>query len=370
MTPSSQNLHHSPRFLGPGLALPTGSLSTEEFAEFAVRLCATTAREQSLVRTVARQSGIHRRHSVLASDAGSLPFFTAPPFERGAPPPGTDARMNIYEEQAPILALKAARDVLTTQEISSESVTHVITVSCTGFMAPGLDYHLVRELGLPVITPRLHLGFMGCHAALNAFGAARAICLAHPDAVVLVALVELCTLHFQAGVGRDALLPNALFADGAAAFVIAGCETASAIRARYALTGTNSRLIPDTDRLMTWRVGDEGFRMTLDSAVPKVIGRELPGFANRCRWDAQDAATAWAVHPGGPRILEQVEEVLALPEDALLASREVLRRHGNMSSATLLFILRELLAANPETIRMLAFGPGLNVEGGTLQRVS
>ncbi len=356
-----------PRFIGPGLALHAGSLTAEEYADLAVRLCARAPREETLIRAAVRRSGILRRHSVLATRAGDMPFYTEDRVPGG---PGTQARMLAYEREAPGLALAAARDALVRGEVPATSITHLVTVSCTGFMSPGIDHHLIGALCLPAATRRTHIGFMGCHGAMNALGVARALCLADPRAVVLCVMVELCTLHYQYGTDRDDVLPNALFSDGAGACIVAGADSEAAHTGRFSLGEVHSHIVPGTSELMTWRAGDHGFRMTLDAAVPDAVGRTISRLVADWGWSTGDAGASWAIHPGGPRILDSAARSLGLPKGATAASKDILHRCGNMSSATMMFILGEVLPPARGPIRMLAFGPGLNIEGASLHPVT
>jgi predicted naringenin-chalcone synthase len=349
------------RFIGPGLAVPPGVLGADQYRAIAERLCGGTPRQRKLVEAAVRGSGIQSRHSVLATTPDDLDFYTAP-HGLGRPLPGTAARMAVYTREAPILAEAAVRDLVAREHVDLGGVTHLVTVSCTGFMAPGLDHALVERLGLGRGTRRLHIGFMGCHGALNGLAAARAICAGDSSAVVLVVMVELCTLHYQEGFSRDDLLPNALFADGAAALILRTGDDDG-----WCVGSTASFLVPHTAELMTWRITDQGFRMTLDAGVPGMIARGLPALAASWGW-GDPADDAWAIHPGGPRILQLAAESLALAPAQIAASQAVLQRFGNMSSATIMFIVRELLSGPQERMRLLAFGPGLTIESATLCR--
>ena len=342
------------------MAVPERVLGAEEYCAMVESLGGGSHREGRFVRAAVRGSGVRSRHSALAKDAQGLDFYTAP--RAAGCPPGTAARMEVYACEAPALAEAAARDLAAREGLDFGTVTHLVTVSCTGFMAPGLDYALVSRLELGRGTKRLHLGFMGCHGALNGMAAARAICAGDTSAVVLVVMVELCTLHYQQGAGRDELLPNALFADGAAAFCL---RTASG--GGWHVESTATHLVPDTASLMTWNITDTGFRMTLDPSVPSVVARSLPPLAAEWGWH-DPVNDAWAIHPGGPRILDAAVEALGLAAAQVEASRSVLRGFGNMSSATTMFVVRELLDAPQEKMRLLAFGPGLTVEAATLAR--
>jgi predicted naringenin-chalcone synthase len=248
--------------------------------------------------------------------------------------------------------------------LSGATITHVITVSCTGFLAPGLDVALIRGLGLASTVQRTHIGYMGCHGALNGLRVARAFADAEPDARVLLCAVELCSLHFHYSWDPQKMIANAIFADGAAALVGAPGETAPAGFWRASASG--SCLLPNSTEAMTWTIGDHGFEMTLSKRVPGLIATHLRPWLEA--WlAAQKLALAevasWAVHPGGPRILSAVEEALGLSPEETAASRSVFAAYGNMSSPTVLFILDELIrsgAARPCVA--LGFGPGLMVE--------
>lgn len=350
--------------IGPGLARPEGCLSVHQYEKIAAALVAQTPREEALIRAVARRSRIDNRHSVLATADGGMPFYTA----CAESAPTTRERMEIYAREAPRLAESAARHLVEQEAIDAAQISHMVTASCTGFSSPGVDILVQQRLGLGASVKRTHLGFMGCHGAFNAMAVAREVCVADATAVVLVVCVELCTLHFQARMDRDAVVPNSLFADGAGAVLVVGAESELAERARYEVSESRSCLIEGTEDLMSWRIGDHGFSMTLEPSVPDVIARSLPGIVSDWGWRGEDGETAWGIHPGGPRVLERAAGALGLDSAAVAASSGVLRHSGNMSSATILFILGELLGANPGRVNLLAFGPGLSVEGMVLHR--
>jgi predicted naringenin-chalcone synthase len=262
------------------------------------------------------------------------------------------------------LAYQAGRQALDRSGLSAGDITHLVTVSCTGFAAPGMDTGLIKSLGLCRTVQRAHLGFMGCHGALNGLQVTRAIAGADPAAHVLLCAVELCSVHFQYNWEPDQSVPNALFADGAAAVVggPAGATSADA----WQVAATGSCLFDDTEDDMTWHIGDHGFEMKLSRRVPDLLGAHLRPWLEK--WLGQnclqlDDIGSWAVHPGGPRILSAVEESLDLPRGALAVSREVLAECGNMSSPTVLFILDRLRSR--QALRpcvALGFGPGLVAE--------
>ena len=257
---------------------------------------------------------------------------------------------------------------------SRSEVTHVIFASCTGFANPGPDYHIIRELGLRSDVQRYTLGFMGCYAAFPALRMAAQFCEAAADAVVLVVCLELCTLHMQIDDKPDNILANSLFADGAAAALISAREP-STERPAYALRAFSSALVPAGEAEMAWDIGNEGFNIVLSSYVPEIIGANVRHLASEMlqRHDLKlEDIQEWAVHPGGRSILDKVEQSLCLLPEALAASRRVLAAHGNMSSATVLYVLKDLLenAATDRALTMaMAFGPGLTVETAVLERV-
>lgn len=231
--------------------------------------------------------------------------------------------------------------------------------------APGVDISLIESLGLPRDVRRAHVGFMGCHAAINALRLASEACRADATAVVLVVCVELCSVHFQYRGDGDCLLANALFADGAAAAVVtADSSSDDAI----VLRDFASVVVPDSTNCMSWRIGDHGFEMSLSIDVPARIRGVVRPWVSE--WLAGqnltiEAVGGWAVHPGGPRILDAFAEAVRLPDEALDCSRGILQRFGNMSSPTVLFILDELLRRGTDSPSVIiAFGPGLTIEAG------
>ncbi len=275
------------------------------------------------------------------------------------------------------LALRAARAALDDADLPPEDVTHLVTVSCTGFATPGVDLYLVDALGLPQDVERTHIGFMGCFAAFPALRLARAFVALDPDAVVLIVCVELCTLHLQPRGDVDAVLSGAVFADGAAAAIVSARPPASDVRT-LRLDATSTALARSGVDAMAWTIGDHGFDMTLTAYVPRVLEAETSAavapLLRRGGLIATDVPW-WAVHPGGRAIVDKVAGALALPEAAVAASRDVLRAAGNMSSATVLFVLERLMdpdlpgPAVGDAVAALAFGPGLTVDGALFRAV-
>ena len=364
------------QLLGIGTAVPEHFIQQSEAADFATTCLAGQAdgeKAASLVRALYRRSGVQTRHSVVldsSSDASPATQTFYEPSEmdldRG---PGTAARMHCYESRAPELATAAAKKAIAQAGIDVSLVTHLVTVSCSGFSAPGVDLELIKRLGLSSTVARSHIGFMGCHGALNGLRVAKAFTDADPKAVVLVCAVELCTLHHQYGWVPEEIVANSLFADGAAALVGCRGEASPSPDDRPplpALIDNFCSVIPETEHMMSWRIGDAGFRMTLSPEVPGVITASLPallnGFLQR-HGLRRDEIEGWAIHPGGPRILKACCDVAGLNADQIQTSTSVLAEFGNMSSPTVLFILDRLLQQGTNgPIVMMGFGPGLNVE--------
>lgn len=310
---------------------------------------AGAGRDAALFRRMAQRSGIGRRWSVLAPAAGGSQ--TVGGFYSGTMP-STAARMRVYADEAPPLALKAVAALG-----PLGTVSHIVVASCTGFMAPGLDQILAAALDLPRSIGRTMIGFMGCYAAVIALRTAQQIVQADPAARVLVVAVELPSLHLQSTGEVEALLAMLQFGDGAGAALV------TAEPSGLALTRFASEAVPDSGGLISWVIGDEGFVMHLAGAVPGRIARALaePDVREAIVGDA--AVDGWAVHAGGRSVLDAVERALTLPEDALVHSRGVLADNGNMSSATLLFVLQRFLAGAPVRNGVgMAFGPGLAAE--------
>lgn len=317
-------------------------------------------REQALFRRMASRSGIEHRYSVLPRTAdGGSPIGPGGFYEGGRMPP-TSERMQVYAKAAPELALEAI-DALA-EQVSLAGITHLVVASCTGFVAPGVDQIIAARLGLPPTVERTLVGFMGCYAAVAALRVAHHIARSEPEARILVVTVELSTLHLQPATTVEPLLAMLQFADGAAATLV------SAEPAGISVSDFFAASLPDSDELIRWTIGDGGFEMHLSGEVPARIAQAL---ANPDLLPRRGGNNVWAVHAGGRSILDAVELGLALAQDALTASRAVLNRYGNMSSATLMFVLSLLMAGDPIGDGVaLAFGPGLAAEGFRFASIS
>ncbi len=306
------------------------------------------------LRQITAGSQIDARYTVLPEPFGPAGFYQPGAF------PSTGERMKVYQREAPKLA-EAALEKLRAQVGSFSGVTHLLVTSCTGFYAPGLDIDIVRDLGLAPGVQRTVIGFMGCHAALIGLRNAKQIIESDPEAVVLMVNLELCSLHLQQTERMDRLVSFLLFADGCAASLI----TARPHGLR--IDGCTSHLsLPDAER-MAWHIEDQGFAMTLDARLPARIRQWFRSSAELSTPPHDSAGMAWAIHPGGRLILNSVQDACGLSDAQMQPSREVLRRFGNMSSASIMFILQDLLRAHSSADesqpgRAIAFGPGLTIE--------
>jgi predicted naringenin-chalcone synthase len=342
----------SPRLLGLGLAIPDLCWPQPAIAAALADLWNLKGAALARWRRIVAGSGIDTRHSVLPMD--QIIGLS------------TQDRMEAFEAHAGGLAARAASRALRCAAVAASDVTELIVVSCTGFSAPGVDVALVESLGLRPTVRRTIVGFMGCFGAVSGLRTAVGACSAQPRAVALVVCLELCSLHLRPDRSAQNQVSAALFSDGAAAVVVGGARAGLGSAGPAAcnlgrLTMGGSLLIPEGRGWMSWRITDAGFAMTLSRDVPTAVRRNLCAFVAEA---APVAPNSFIVHPGGPDILDAVDDALRLEGGrGLDAARAVLRRYGNMSSATVLFVLEEALRrghALPAVL--LAFGPGLTIE--------
>jgi alpha-pyrone synthase len=308
---------------------------------------------------------ISHRYAVLppATDPEGLSVDATRVYSRGRFP-STGERMRLYEKHAPDLAERTVAGL----ELGADArrITHVIVTSCTGMYAPGIDLDLVQRCNLDPSVERTMVGFMGCYAAMNALKLARHIVRSEPASRVLVVNLELCSMHLQETTSLEQMLSFLVFADGCAASVISADPVGLALDRFHAI------VLPDTAGLITWKIRDLGFDMFLSGRVPPAIREGLHAGASAILDGATPAAIdRWAVHPGGRSVLDAVEHGLGLGPAALAASRDILDRFGNMSSATVMFVLQTILdAAKPgERGCAMSFGPGLTAETMLFNRV-
>lgn len=400
--------------LGLGTALPKFSIEQTDAAQIVTDL-GITLRWNRAIPQLYRASGVKRRGSVLLNsesgpavlrqdffkprakaieeetspiipiednldEAASTPTLDPTNLDRG---PSTRDRMLAFESYANGLAIQASERALSNARIAPDQITHLITVSCSGFSAPGIDFALIDSLGLSHSVLRTNVGFMGCHAAINALRVADSIVAASPNSKVLLCAVELCSLHQQYSDDPQQLVANSLFADGAAAIVLGSIDRSLESLTqpteqpnnlhRWSIVDSASTWIPNTTDMMSWRIGDHGFQMTLSPKVPTIIEERLHAWM--CDWLKQhelniDNIHHWIIHPGGPKILDACGTSLGLSPEALEPSRRCLRENGNMSSPTVLFILESCgpPVTNAFAI-LLGFGPGLAIEAALLRAV-
>jgi predicted naringenin-chalcone synthase len=344
-----------------GFSNPGPPISQGEIANFMKMAHGLDEVESRKLGFLYRMSGIDFRHSVLndfeKSDFLNFEFF--PRNKNLTPFPGTKARMEVFQREAPVLAAEAARSCLTQSETSPDEITHLILVSCTGMVAPGVELQLIESLGLSESVERYCVHFMGCYAAFTGLKLADKILRAESDAKVLLVTVELCTLHFQQEFTEDNVLANSLFGDGAAAALVKNDPRGLRINSYL------SHVLWEGKQDMAWGIGDFGFEMKLSKYIPSLLDqgvRKLTDLFEKKFGLSQ--IRHFAIHPGGKQILQKIQEAFDLPEEVNHHAREVLRSFGNMSSVTILFVLGRMLHAEEIQGEILAmgFGPGLTLE--------
>lgn len=348
-------------------AVPDFVTSQQALADFMIERLELDEAATRELRLIYRASGIQQRYSVLPDFQQNSRAI----FGNKNSFPSTAERMRLYEQHALPLAIKAVEMLLSFNP--DLLPTHLILVSCTGMYAPGLDIDLIRHFHFPSTIERTSIQFMGCYGAFNGIKTARYIAETNPEARVLMVSIELCSIHLQSASHRDALLSNALFGDGAAAVLITGKSYGPALK----IEGQFTDLAPDGLDDMSWRIGNQGFDMTLTQKVPDIIQKNIRDMANRLV--ARTGLTLkeishFAIHPGGKRILQVIQEELGLDTHELSHSIEVLKSNGNMSSPTVLFVLASILKKlhkehDGQHLLSFAFGPGLTLEGLLFQYV-
>jgi len=358
------------KIIAIGTAVPAYTHRQTDIHSFVEQVYAPDEAERRKLRFMYRQSGIEQRHSVLSDygrPAAEWKFF--PATEGLEPFPTLEQRMSVYHKQAPLLSVDAIRDCLQ-HRYDPRSITHLITVSCTGMSAPGLDLQVLELMGLRADVFRTSVNFIGCYAALHALRLAQGLCASDSRARVLVVCTELCTLHFQREATPDNIASSLLFGDGSAAVLLVPDE---APEHGLRLEGFHSEVVPRGRRDMAWELSSTGFLMTLSGYVPDLIEEDFRPIVERAlarSGTSISSVSHWCLHPGGKRILDAVQKCVGMPEDALADSRAVLRANGNLSSATVLFVLKRMLERNEPIAKLFgaAFGPGLTVETFTASR--
>jgi predicted naringenin-chalcone synthase len=345
-----------------GTAVPAYCHQQMEILQFMQTVYAATETEKRKLRFLYQQSGIRQRYSVIADY--SRPFNEwkfYPQTENLEPFPSLEQRMALYNKYAPLLSVDAIRDCLHNIAHPHE-ITHLITVSCTGMSAPGLDLQIMELMDLDKNIFRTSVNFMGCYAAIHALKLADALCKSDTRAKVLIVCTELCTLHFQREATIDNITSSLLFGDGCAAVLVFNNSSTG-----IEIAGFYSEVIPKGKRDMAWELSSSGFLMTLSGYVPELIEEDFLFVVTRAlapygikAGDIQH----WCIHPGGKKILEAIEHSLGITKENLKLSYDVLANYGNMSSATILFVLKEIMHHKQagQNIFASAFGPGLTVE--------
>lgn len=330
------------------------------------RIYSFNEKERRTLKFLYHQSGIEHRYSVLpdySREPAGWTFY--PPAENLEPFPSIEKRMKVFNQEAVGLSANAIQNCLKNQLELSE-ITHLITVTCTGLSAPGLDLQLMDLLGLSKNIFRTSVNFMGCYAAIHALKLADSLCRADQDAKVLIVCTELCTLHFQQQATMDNITSSLLFGDGSAAVLVTGDTDKTD---SFRLGGFYGEVIPRGKQDMSWELSSTGFAMTLSGYVPALIEEDFAKLVKNSlirQGISYEQITHWSIHPGGRKILEAIEKSLSLPKEKLTASYNTLRDYGNMSSPTILFVLKEILSSLDKTqnqkIFGAAFGPGLTME--------
>ena len=351
-----------------GTALPEFIATQDSIIDFMVRQFNLDKREERKLRVLYRASGINKRYSVLEDFTRNLngqSFFKEDVF------PSSKPRMALFQKHAVGLASQAAKKAIEDVKIEKNEITHLIAVSCTGMYAPGLDIELIESLGLNTDTQRTSINFMGCYAAFNALKLASNIVASDQNAQVLVVCVELCSIHLQHEREEENLLANAIFGDGSAALIING----KAGKKSLELSSFYSDLALTGKQEMGWFIGDYGFEMRLSAKVPDVI-RDGISLLTKRLLDKVDLETSdidfFAIHPGGKRILEVIEKELKITKEQDAPAREILKSHGNMSSPTVLFVIKYIFDQltsidDQKHLLSFAFGPGLTLESAVLK---
>ncbi len=345
-------------------AVPDFCHKQSDILHFMQDIYGLDAQDKRKLKFLYDHSGINTRYSAIKDYGVSSVERSFIPVEQDAAFPALEERMEIYNREAVIVSIKAINACLR-NFITPQQVTHLITVSCTGMSAPGLDLQLLGEMEMLPNIFRTSINFMGCYAAIHALKLAKMICDSTENAYVVIVTTELCTLHFQKEYTVDNAASSLLFADGCAAVLISNC-----IKSERSLSLRNfySHVAQKGKADMAWQLSSKGFLMTLSGYVPQLIQEDINSLvaaAVKHNGLMLSDITHWCIHPGGKRILDVIQKQLNLSESALTYSRDILLRYGNMSSPTVLFVLKEMMDKRdgaPAKILGMAFGPGLTME--------
>lgn len=352
------------KIISIGTAVPAYKHEQSAILDFMQRVYALDENDKRKLKYLYRQGGINTRYSVIPDyslPAAEWAFYS--PTENLEPFPKLEKRMQWYQQHAAPLSLAAINKCI--EKYEEHTITHLITVSCTGMSAPGLDLELLELLNLPATTFRTSVNFMGCYAAIHALKIADAFCKSDKKANVLIICTELCTLHFQKEHTVDNMTSSMLFADGAAAVLVSGNEEQEGLTIDnfYSMVSLKGK------KDMAWELSSKGFLMTLSSYVAEMIEEDFDVLVQEALASAnlnKNDITQWCIHPGGKRILEAVHKSLGFTNGQLQPCYDVLKDYGNMSSPTVLFVLERIMTTlnkkQKNTIFGAAFGPGLTME--------
>lgn len=356
-----------------GTANPPFKTSQKNIARFMAKALKMNNGEENRLQALYRASGIQHRFSVLEDYSNSMEDFKFYPNNIDLEPfPKVSARMAVYKQEALKLSIKAIEECIKGTKLRKNDISHLITVSCTGMYAPGLDIEIIETLGLSNHVQRTAVNYMGCYAAFNAIKLADAICRSDSGARVLILCVELCSIHFQKLKDEDNLLSNALFGDGAAAVIV---QPGPHEGINLSLERFYCDLLFEGKQDMAWHIGNFGFEMKLSSYVPNLIKSGIRRLTDDLLKHMQltvEDIDLFAIHPGGKKILEMIEQELGLSKEDNAFAYKVLKHYGNMSSPTVLFVLKEILQVvtnndHEKNILSFAFGPGLTLESMLLK---
>ena len=352
------------KIISIGTAVPAYCHQQMDILQFMQTIYAANETDKRKLRFLYQQSGIKQRYSVIADYSRPIEDWKFyPQTENLEPFPSLEQRMTIYNKQAPLLSVDAIRDCLNHVH-DPKKITHLVTVSCTGMRAPGLDLQILELMDLEKNISRTSINFMGCYAAIHAIKIADAICKADNEAQVLIVCTELCTLHFQREATLDNITSSLLFGDGSAAILLSGNDNKH--EGLY-IDNFYSEVIPKGKRDMAWELSSNGFLMTLSGYIPDLIEEDFDKIVERALQKetlSKEEISHWCIHPGGKRILEAIYKSLAFSNGQLSTSYKVLNELGNLSSASVVFVLKEMLKERKQIKKLFgaAFGPGLTVE--------
>jgi predicted naringenin-chalcone synthase len=360
----------NPSILAIATAVPSHSFFQQDIAEKMVDILHLDQEKAKQLRKIYENSAIQKRHSVIEDFKKDRPDWNFWGSDYPKNIPGMTKRNALFKEEAPKLAHECAEKVLKNWQGDPKNITHLIFISCTGLVAPGIEFELMQKLNLNPNVNRLGINFMGCFGAFKGLSVGSAFARENPKNRVLVVCTELCSLHFQNTLNLDNLVGNSLFSDGSAA-VILGTEPQPFEKPLWSIVRNSSIAMDDTRDKMSWEASDHGFLMTLSQQVPVLLKRHIGAFAQTILGkEASSEECDWAIHPGGKSILQAIEKAMKLSTMQTQSSWDTLANYGNMSSATFLFVLERLhqLQTSKSWTLGVGFGPGLSMEGILLKK--